>query len=115
MAPRLDYGAIPNGTDDSEKVPLTANSNRRQNPNLGTKCLLLAFVAAILCLICYKIFNSAIDDSENGGGYYGWIPDAELGLQGVHREEDSSPSFIWGNKTSGPLPTNSWYLVSLEI
>jgi len=42
-------------------------------------------------------------------------PDKGLGLQGVHREEqsDASPSPIWGAKAlDGPLPTNSWYLVS---
>ena len=40
----------------------------------------------------------------------------DLGLQGVHREMDASPSSIWGNKGKvGPLPTNSWYLVSIFL
>jgi hypothetical protein len=36
-------------------------------------------------------------------------PEADVGLMGVDRQEDASPSPIWGNKL-GPLPTNSWYL-----
>ena len=43
-------------------------------------------------------------------------PDEDLGLQGVHREMDASPSSIWGKKgKDGPLPTNSWYLVRLSL
>jgi endo-1,3(4)-beta-glucanase len=36
-------------------------------------------------------------------------PEADMGLMGVDRQEDATPSPIWGKKL-GPLPTNSWYL-----
>jgi hypothetical protein len=58
---------------------------------------------------------------DSGGGYSKdhtpplsmLSPDKEMGLQAVHRADDASPSSIWGKKAKdGPLPTNSWYLVS---
>jgi hypothetical protein len=58
--------------------------------------------------------QSVIFSPNAGVGAYGWIPDEELGLQGVDRADDAKPSKIWGNKTNGPLPTNSWYLVSYD-
>jgi hypothetical protein len=108
MPPQSDYGAIPSGTDD-EKRPL--NAIERRGGNQGRKVLLFA-LAVVVVFFIYTCYSSTVD-SKDDGGVYGWIPDTELGLKGVDREEDASPSFIWGNKTNGPLPTNSWYLVRL--
>lgn len=36
-------------------------------------------------------------------------PESDMKLMGIDRQEDASPSQIWG-KRLGPLPTNSWYL-----
>lgn len=38
----------------------------------------------------------------------------EMDLLYTNRKQDASPSGIWGN-ISGPLPTNSWYLVSERL
>ena len=35
----------------------------------------------------------------------------DMGFKAIVRNQDALPSTIWGNR-SGPLPTNSWYLVS---
>jgi hypothetical protein len=106
MPPRsADYGAIPSGTNDEER-PLNAIERRDGNP--GKKVLLLALAVGVV--VIFFIYTTCYDGGVHG---HGWIPPTELGLKGVDREEDASPSFIWGNKTNGPLPTNSWYLVRL--
>jgi hypothetical protein len=108
MTPRLDYGAIPSGIDDGKR-PLNAIERRDGIPR---KKVLLFTLPVVVIFFIYA-FHSSTVDSKDDGGVHGWIPDAELGLRGVEREEDASPSLIWGNKTNGPLPTNSWYLVRL--
>jgi hypothetical protein len=109
MPPRsADYGAIPSGTNDEER---SLNAIERRDGNPGKKVILFPLAVVVIFFI-YTCYSSTVD-SKDDGGIHGWIPPTELGLKGVDREEDASPSLIWGNKTNGPLPTNSWYLVRL--
>eukprot|EP00980_Cylindrotheca_fusiformis_P010578 scaffold2353_cov134-Cylindrotheca_fusiformis.AAC.1 len=114
MPPQSDYGTIRTETSEDERQPLNPDE-KVGGPPLSAKKSLYLGIAILAIFLTFKttfpkaavIPNMFKDDK---GGYYGWIPDEELGLQAVHRNEDASPSVIWGNKTSGPLPTNSWYL-----
>uniref|UniRef100_A0A7S2YTX3 glucan endo-1,3-beta-D-glucosidase n=1 Tax=Entomoneis paludosa TaxID=265537 RepID=A0A7S2YTX3_9STRA len=55
--------------------------------------------------------SSRYSTSGQGISLFVSSPDQDLGLQGTHREEDATPSAIWGDKAQqGPLPTNDWYL-----
>lgn len=56
-------------------------------------------------------FSSLVEES------FQVSPMEDMGMLGLEREYDALPSSVWGShleKEGHPLPTNSWYLVSLR-
>lgn len=116
----MGYGSIIQSKTDEETQDLL-NSNddnedeTRQGPSISESLncrdgVVLGLFVILSSMIILYLSLTKDDESMHNIAPQGWIPDEELGLQGVIRAEDASPSEIWGNKTNGPLPTNSWYL-----
>jgi endoglucanase Acf2 len=60
--------------------------------------------------------NRVVDDDDVGSDEndpFQLSPVGHMGMLSTHRNDDASPSDVWGNylnKEKTPLPTNSWYL-----
>lgn len=61
--------------------------------------------------------NRVVDNDDVGNDEHDPFqlsPVLHMGMLSTHRNDDASPSDVWGkflNKEKTPLPTNSWYLV----
>ena len=128
MAPRQEtsagmskYGSIqeivPDTTNDDETVPLT-NVRRKSfwDESLHIPKWAIAIVIVLIALIFRHTSSTTTNQSSSS-----WIncsnslhvsPVDDLGFQSTLRQEDASPSSIWGKRT-GPFPTNGWCLVCL--
>jgi ferric-dicitrate binding protein FerR (iron transport regulator) len=125
MAPRQSYGSITvkNEGELESLVPQVAP------PAEGKKKYFLASALAAVALAAVGIYHASTGTSHGSasvplspGKKVDWdlydkslILSTEspinLGFKSTVREAGAQPSTIWGNRT-GPLPTNSWYLVS---
>jgi len=111
MGPRQEsYGSI---DYDEETVPLELS--RRQDDALKKKRWnkFIAVPVALTVVVILSMTMTRLHRSRGwseGDGVPVAVSPIDMGLRVVDREEDASPSEIWGNIT-GPLPTNSWYLV----
>ena len=131
MAPprkEQSYGSIPvtppqeNGPD--ETLPLTANARTHNKKSLcswerppGASRTWAGLVAVSALLLIGAVIHSQHPRTEIPTAYEGdpfRVSPVALGKIATTRQEDASPSVIWGNRT-GPLPTNSWYLVRCVI
>jgi len=139
MAPKQDepsivskhYGSInvQNTDDDDEYGPLVVpntppdSSIDKHKKRWNSPRILVAAAAAALFLVILMTFrfkrqHQQVEDSgdehERGSGPKMFssaaVSPVSMGLYSTERSQDASPSPIWGNIT-GPLPTNSWYLV----
>lgn len=139
MAPRQSYGAIISikHEDEQEIQHLVSESNTSTTTTTITgadskkKYFMIAAVAIVGFVVVEFSYPKIVGksytaESQNYGGgtskngiaYFGEgssvltsLSPVDLGFKSIERESDASPSDIWGNRT-GPLPTNSWYLVS---
>ena len=60
--------------------------------------------------------SSSSDSSKSNSSPFLLDPIHDMGMLSVRRNMDASPSIVWGkhlSKKNHPLPTNSWYLVSV--
>lgn len=119
MAPRRganDYGSI-NVDEDEESVPLAHAPTKSHETKSKRFCLIatglvaVALVAGIMQATHRDRKSGRADIPLDGSLSLSLSPVADLDMLYTDRQFDASPSKIWGN-ISGPLPTNSWYLVS---
>ena len=130
----MHYGSInvQNADDnDEEYAPLVVPSTPpdssidKHKKRWNSPRILAAAAAAALFLVVLTTFrvtrhqhqqvkDSGDEQEERGSGPKMFssaaVSPVSMGLQSTERRQDASPSPIWGNVT-GPLPTNSWYLV----
>lgn len=114
MAPRRgqqeSYGSISMDNYDEESVPLIKNLHKKGcNKRLWLMAASAVFVAAAITMHVMGRASEA-PDRQARFAPLSQSP-VEMNLLYTNRKRDASPSGIWGN-VSGPLPTNSWYLVS---
>lgn len=141
MAPRQTYGAITINNEDSEFISLTGTSQdspvafpsaatKKRSWTMGGMALLLVGLVVTLVHTTSTGSSSSSNAAQVGGDgttsrsptfekvdastILSELSPADLGFSSVERAEDASPSEIWGHQT-GPLPTNSWYLVRIIL
>ena len=114
MANRSHYGSIPNNNENGETEALIDEENKPNKIFLNCNWRVLFFALAAAVLVAYPL-HKLTSKSIVRANTFGWVPTDDLGVQVVTRKSDALPSSIWGRKREGPLPTNSWYLVSLLL
>ena len=131
MAPRTSYGSITVKHDDDEELARLVEQNggeSKASSGSSKKKFVMVGVVVVAAVALVLVFganhhgsgNSSASHSGKGGSHPFHGDDSnvlsskspvDMGFLSIEREQDASPSKIWGNRT-GPLPTNSWYLVS---
>lgn len=134
MPPRqaTKYGSIIAEKDETQQLlpafsedVIPQATKTKAGPCLCMGVCILVVVTGLV-LFPLNLYGNPSSSGERSRYGYDWggqvpplsiqSPEIELGLRGVHRAKDASPSSIWGSKANqGPLPTNSWYLVSFGI
>ena len=122
MPPRSSYGSI-DVKDDEEFESLVPHPTEAIDKK--KKYCIVAGLAVVALAVTRLSYKEIVSGSKRRTPKHGSLrPTHELddslvlskkspvkfGFESLEREEDASPSKIWGNRT-GPLPTNSWYLV----
>lgn len=119
MAPRREqpesYGSIAiDNSVDEESVPLVKNPKQKKCSTrvwvVGVSLLLFVVLAIATRYVHRARFDPVTDSSASPLS----ASPLDMDLLYSNRRKDASPSEIWGN-ISGPLPTNSWYLVSRDM
>jgi hypothetical protein len=133
------YGSI--GQHDVEKIPLMMTDSiedgddieKKEEPKRVVKIvavtvLVIAIVSMIAYIVIPHVLNSVGGEDhpythhhsatthhnfdDTSANPFKLDPVNDLGMLSIDRSQtDASPSSIWKNRT-GPIPTNSWYLVS---
>lgn len=123
MPPRQPgYGSL-NGVHPDETAPLQEVEAPRKKATLIGRGAMKAILCAIgiLAAVVVVLRTSAVDTSAllpdpvvvgPPMTLTSLSPEELLGLEGVERVDGANPSEVWGD-VKGPLPTNSWYLVSM--
>jgi len=133
MAPRTSYGSITvkQENDDEELARLVSQGqDNRTGPSSDKKRYFAVGVAALLAAVGLTSFlgggshdKTSVSSSSSHFKHFPMKDETkvlsskspmDMGFLSIEREQDASPSVIWGNRT-GPLPTNSWYLVRLSV
>ena len=134
--PAVHYGSI-DQQNDVEKMPLMMTDSiediddvekKDNEPKRVIKIVgITVLVVAIVSMVVYAVlprFDGDDDPSthhhsktthhnfdDTSANPFKLDPVSDLGMISVDRSQtDASPSSIWKNRT-GPIPTNSWYLV----
>ena len=116
MAPRTsNYGSIEKA--DEERPFLIESKSGSSGDEKGarvTRKVIVSILALLVVAMSTVVFGKYFSKDQSNGLSLGVLlasPERDLGIQGVNRAPGASPNArIWGSKTSGPLPTNSWYL-----
>jgi hypothetical protein len=136
MAPRQSYGAISIKHEDEQEIQQLVSGSipATTTTTTATDSKKKYFIIAALAIVAFVVVefsypkivgkgdaeshSHGIDtskkgttDSGKGSSILSELSPVDLGFKSIQRESDASPSDIWGDRT-GPLPTNSWYLVS---
>ena len=129
MAPRQSYGsiAIKHEEELENLVPQPTETQTTGNKKKHGVFAVLAIVTLATIGVTLSHTGDAADPPSPSGHKH-YVPGksvdeddgiilsdqspVDLGFKSIVRASDAVPSTIWGNRT-GPLPTNSWYLVSV--
>lgn len=117
MSPKtIGYGSIENSNvEANEEQPLVQNEKSLEavSNSKTRKWIVVGLLVIVVATFCVLSNLNHGDDTADEVIQTTSILGApqELGLRGVERADDASPSSIWGKKRKGPLPTNSWYQV----
>ena len=113
MSPLNSYGSIDIKQHDADElIPLARQPSDPVDKKM--KYLIFAGLAGIAMVIgrmSYPEIASQRQQVEDKNLLLSKLSPVDMGFESIVREDDASPSVIWGDR-SGPLPTNSWYLVS---
>lgn len=133
MAPRQSYGsiAIKQAEELESFVPIIPAADAADKKKKKCVAFSLAIVALAIAGVGYitiaskapaaavpnrpsrKSFNHSTNFDDDASLLLSKKSPVDLGFDSIVREADALPSTIWGN-ISGPLPTNSWYLVRFD-